>query len=91
MSQLIHLRIEESIQNDIKSLIDQKKYTTQSEFIKEAIRNHITYLYQQEAIKQIAKLRGCAKEQKVTREDRAKAVQEGLRSGRDIFKEYGLK
>ncbi len=91
MSQLVHIRLEKSLQKDIKNLIAKDKYSTQSEFIKEAIRLRLSEVYKEEAMREIAKLKGSVKSMNVTRKGRKDAVDEYLKSSRDIFKEYELR
>ena len=90
MSQLVHIRLEKSLQNDIKNLIAEDKYSTQSEFIKDAIRRRLSEVYKEEAMRKIAKMEGSVKIKKVTKEGRKIAVDEYINSSRDVFKEYDL-
>lgn len=90
MSQLVHIRLEKSLQKDIRDLIDNDRYATQSEFIKEAIRMRLNEVYRDEALKEIAKLKGSSEYKHMTQKKRKEAVDEYISSSRDIFKEYGL-
>ena len=90
MSQLVHIRLEKSLQNDIKDLIAKDKYSTQSEFIKEAIRHRLSEVYKEEAMREIAKMKGSVKARAVTKEGRKNAVEEYLNSSRNVLKEYDL-
>ena len=91
MAELTPIRIEQELKLEIKHLIEKGYFSTITEFVKESIRKNLENYRKQEALKALASLKGSVKEVAVTREDRAKAVLEGLDSGRDILKEYGLK
>lgn len=71
--------------------MDIDLFKSKSEFIRSAIREKITRIRQEKAIEALAKFKGISKGKSLTREQRAKIVTEGLESGRDIFKEFGLK
>lgn len=91
MAELTPIRIEPQLKLEIKEFIQKGYFSTMTEFVKDSIRKNLENYRKQEAFKALASLKGSVKEVAVTRADRAKAVLEGLDSGRDILKEYGLK
>ena len=91
MSQVIHMRLDTASHQEIKSFVNAGQFTTQSEFIKIAIRKYLEDLHKQEAYKALTKMCGSVKGKRPNQEERAKVVEEYLKSGRDIFKELGLK
>jgi Arc/MetJ-type ribon-helix-helix transcriptional regulator len=91
MAQLIHMRIEDALHAEIKSFVEAGKFATQSEFIKTAVRSYLSDIHKEEAYKAITKLHGSMKGKRPTQEERAQAVKDYEKSGRNIFTELGLK
>ena len=88
MSELIHLRIEKGLKDEIQNIVNDGLYSTRSEFLKEAARMRLKELHKERAIKELSKIHG--KGNKLTKKQREMAVKEGLKSKRDIFKELGV-
>lgn len=88
MSELIHLRLEKGLKDEIQKIVAQGLYSTQSEFIKESVRMHLKEVYKEEAIKRLAQLQGKGKS--LSKKEKEHAVKSGLSSKRDVFKEFGL-
>lgn len=88
MSELIHLRLEKGLKGEIQNIVNDGLYSTQSGFIKEAMRLRLKEVYKERAIKELSKIQGNGK--RITKKHKAQAVKEGFDSKRDIFKELGL-
>ncbi len=57
----ISLKMEEGLLHDIDSSIKSHRYSTRTEFIREAIRNKLSELEKEEVIKKLAGLKGSLK------------------------------
>lgn len=88
---LTHIRLDKKIEQSIKEIIEIEHFSNKSEFIRDAIRKSIEDYKSKIAKEIIAKHFRSTPDKKVNREERKKVVEEYLKSGRDVFKEIGLK
>ena len=68
----ISLKLEKEFLSDIERIMKQNRYSTKTEFIREAIRDKIKQLEKEETLKKIDKIYGSSK-RKTTDEDLHKA------------------
>ena len=57
----VTLKMEESLLEEIDSSLAKHRYSTRTEFIRDAIRGKLTALEKEEAIKKLETMRGCLK------------------------------
>lgn len=57
----ITIKMEESLLKEIDSILIPNRYSTRTEFIRDAIRQRLSDLEKQELIKKVVKLRGSSK------------------------------
>ena len=57
----ISLKLEESILEDIDKSLAKHRYSTRTEFIRDAIREKLSELEKEELLKEVTKLRGSSK------------------------------
>ena len=57
----ISLKLEKDILNEIDSNLIKNRYSTRTEFIRDAIREKLSDLEKEELLKEVAKLRGSSK------------------------------
>lgn len=60
----ISLKMEEELLHDVDSSIKSHRYSTRTEFIRDAIRTKLNDLEKEEAIKKLAELKGSLKAKK---------------------------
>lgn len=60
--------MEEELLHDIDSSIKSYRYSTRTEFIRDAIRTKLNYLEKEKAIKKLAELKGSLKARKSEKE-----------------------
>ena len=68
----ISLKLEDTFLEDIEETMKRHRYTTKTEFIREAIRDKIKQLEKEEALLKVRKMYGASK-RKTTDEDLKKA------------------
>ncbi|MBN2368186.1 hypothetical protein JXC34_04135 [Candidatus Woesearchaeota archaeon] len=68
----ISLKLDNGFMQDIEKTMKQHRYTTKTEFIREAIRDKIKQLEKEEALLKLRKMYGASK-RKTTEEDLKKA------------------
>lgn len=81
------IKLEESFLEDIEEIMKKQRYTTKTEFIREAIRDKIRQFEKEEALLKVRKLYGSSK-RKTTDEHIHKA---GEKVMKELEKEYGIK
>lgn len=59
--QTVTLKMEDSLLEDIDSTLAKHRYSTRTEFIRDAIRGKLTQLEKEEAIRNLEAMRGCLK------------------------------
>jgi len=59
--EIISLKLEEGILTEIDKKLSQHRYSTRTEFIRDAIREKLSDLEKEEILKNLAKLRGSSK------------------------------
>ena len=64
----ISLKMEEELLHDMDSSIKSHRYSTRTEFIRDAIRTRLNDLEKEEAIKKLASLKGSLKAKKSEKE-----------------------
>ena len=83
----ISLKVEEDFLKDIEGTMKKHRYTTKTEFIREAIRDKVRQLEKEEMLLKIRKLYGSSK-RKTTDKQIHKAREKAFR---ELEKEYGIK
>lgn len=83
----ISLRLEENFLEDVKETMKKHRYTTKTEFIREAIRDKMRQLEKEEMLLKVRKLYGSSK-RKTTEKQIHKA---GEKAMKELEKEYGIK
>jgi len=83
----VSLKMEESFMEDLERTMKKHRYTTKTEFIRDAIRNKIKELEKNELILKVRKLYGASK-RKTTDEQLHKA---GEKAFRELEKEFEVK
>ena len=68
----VSLKLEDGIIGEIDSKLAKHRYSTRTEFIRDAIREKLSELEKEELLKEVAKLRGSSK-RKTTDEELHKA------------------
>lgn len=81
------IKLEESFLEDIEETMKKQRYTTKTEFIREAIRDKIRQFEKEEALLKVRKLYGSSK-RKTTDEQIHKA---GEKAMKELEKEYDIK
>lgn len=88
---LTHIRLDEKMEAEISQLLEREMFSSKSEFIRDAIRKSIedykTKLAKHLINKHFGKAKIPDKIERLTEEE----YEEYVKSGRDIFKEFGLK
>jgi metal-responsive CopG/Arc/MetJ family transcriptional regulator len=84
----ICLKMEENMLKDMDNALKNNWYSTRTEFIREAIRDKLSEIEKEEAIKKLAAMRGALKGQRKTN-----LTEEQVREkvGREIAKKHGIK
>jgi len=82
----VSLKLEDTFLQDIEKTMKKHRYTTKTEFIREAIRDKIKDLEKEEALFRLEKAYGASK-RKTTDAQLKKAREE---AARDIAKELGV-
>ena len=82
----VSLKLEDEFLEDIQKTMKKHRYTTKTEFIREAIRDKIVDLEKEEALMRLEKAYGASK-RKTTDAQLKKAREE---AARDIAKELGV-
>lgn len=82
----ISLKMDTALLEGIDSSLQKHKYSTRTEFIRDAIRGKLTQLEKEEAIKKLAAMRGCMKGKAVMSDEEA-----GETAIRALAKEYKIK
>lgn len=59
--EMISLKLENRLLNEIDNKLNRYRYSTRTEFIRDAIREKLSELEKQELLKKITKLRGSSK------------------------------
>ena len=80
----VSLKLEDEFLKDVKKTMKKHRYTTKTEFIREAIRDKIRDLEKEEALLRLEKAYGASK-RKTTDEDIHKA---GEKAFEDIAKQF---
>jgi metal-responsive CopG/Arc/MetJ family transcriptional regulator len=82
----ISLKMENELLNSIDSSLKKNRYSTRTEFIRDAIRSKLTQLEKEEAIKKLTEMKGSLK-------GKAKMSDEEARDlvAKEIAKKYGFK
>ncbi len=83
----ISLKLEDSFLEDIEGIMKKHRYTTKTEFIREAIRDKIRELEKEEALLRVKRIYGSSK-RKTTDEQLHKA---GEKAFRELKKELEVK
>ena len=83
----VSLKLEDSFLEDIEDIMKKHRYTTKTEFIREAIRDKIRELEKEEALLRVTKLYGTSK-RKTIDEQIHKA---GEKAFKELEKELGAK
>lgn len=83
----ISLKLEGSFLGDIEEVMKKHRYTTKTEFIREAIRDKIKELEKEEALLRVKKLYGTSK-RKTTDEQIHKA---GEKAFKELENDFGVK
>lgn len=81
------MKLEGSFLHDIENVMKRHRYTTKTEFIREAIRDKIDDLETKAALKRLEKVYGFSK-RKTTDEDLHKAREEAVK---EMAQEMGIK
>jgi len=83
----ISLKLEDTFLNDIEEIMKRHRYTTKTEFIREAIRDKMKQLEREEALLKIEELYGTSK-----RKTSNKALHKaGEKAFRELEKELNIK
>ena len=82
----ISLKLEDTFLEDMEETMKKHRYTTKTEFIREAIRDKIKQLEKEEALLKVRKMYGASK-RKTTDEDLKKAKE---RAFNDLEKKFNL-
>jgi len=61
MMEIISLKMENEILKEIDAKLQRNRYSTRTEFIRDAIREKLSDLEKEELLREIAKLRGSSK------------------------------
>ncbi|MCK4670220.1 MAG: ribbon-helix-helix protein, CopG family [Nanoarchaeota archaeon] len=82
----ISLKLDDDFLDDIEKIMRKHRYTTKTEFVREALRDKIKDLEKEEIIKKLAKLKGSLK-------GKAKMSYEEARklAGLEVAKKFGIK
>jgi len=90
----ISLKMDNNLLKNIDGSLKSNNYSTRTEFIREAIRDKLTAIEKQEAIRGLAKLKGSVKNiKRLSKDELDKAAYrllEKVRKGVNIYKEMGL-
>lgn len=82
----VSLKLDDSFLHDIESIMKKHRYTTKTEFIREAIRDKISDLEKEDVIKKLAVLKGSLKGKGKLSDDEVGKLAEV-----EIAKKFGLK
>lgn len=83
--QAISLKLEDSFLKDIERTMKNNRYTTKTEFIREAIRDKLNELEKQAALKRLKKMYGASK-RRTTDADLHRAREEAVKELEKRFK-----
>jgi len=81
----INLKLEKNLLKNIDISLKRFNFSTRTEFIRDAIRDKLTELEKQEAIKKLAELKGSLKGKSKMSYEQAREI-----AARNIFKRYGV-
>ena len=59
--EVINIKIEKNILNEIDETLVKHRYSTRSEFVRDSIRKNLSELEKEDIMKQVAALRGASK------------------------------
>ncbi|MBI4454053.1 hypothetical protein HY636_05410 [Candidatus Woesearchaeota archaeon] len=82
----ISLKMEETLLKDIDGTIKKHRYSTRTEFIRDAIRGKLTKLEKEEAIKRLTAMKGILKGKGKLSDEEA-----GELAVRNVAKKFGIK
>jgi len=82
----ITIKVEESLAKDMDLAIKNNRYSTRTEFIREAIRKQLTALEKEQALKRVDELFGKGKGKTTYEEERM--IREKV--GNEILRKFGL-
>ena len=83
----VSIKLEDSFAKDMAQVMRRHRYTTKTEFIREAIRDKLKELELQERVALVDKLYGASKRK--TTDKQLHAARE--KAGRELEREFGLK
>ena len=75
--EIVSLKMEERMLKDIDSMLERHRYSTRTEFIRDAIRDKLSDLEKEELLKAVARMKGASK-RKTTDEELHKAGEEAF-------------
>lgn len=81
----INLKLEKNLLKNIDSSLKRFNFSTRTEFIRDAIRDKLTDLQKEEAIKKLAELKGNLKGKAKMDYEQAREI-----AARKIFKKHGV-
>lgn len=93
MTKLVHLRLPDQLLLDSEKIVDEGRYSTLSEFIKESPRKAVDEYKHRKALYLLEKNfgRGKGKVRPLTHKDREEAAEELINTDTsNIFRKYGL-
>ncbi len=91
MTAAIKLTIPDTLAKACAEIVRTQGYHNIQELTLTALRNHLAQEQKGQALLWLAQNKGKFKGKQPSRDERAKAVDEYFASGRDIFKDHGLK
>lgn len=88
----ISLKLEKTFLRDMEKTMKNHRYSTKTEFIREAIRDKLTNLEKEDMIQKLVKLKGSEKNiKRMTKQERNRFFEEFIKKDTsDIFRKYGL-
>ena len=88
----ISLKLEKTFLRDMEKTMKNHRYSTKTEFIREAIRDKLTNLEKEDIIQKLVKLKGSEKNiKRMTKQERNRFFEEFIKKDTsDIFRKYGL-
>ena len=86
------MKLEKTFLRDIEKTMKNHRYSTKTEFIREAIRDKLTNLEKEDIIQKLVKLKGSEKNiKRMTKQERNRFFEEFIKKDTsDIFRKYGL-
>lgn len=89
MGELVHLRLEKRMKNEINNIIKIGLFSNMTEFIRDSIRKNIEEYEKQRAVRGLELLRG--KGRLLTKAEQKKAIAELKKlSPSELFRKYGF-